>query len=203
MSTYLGIDVLDQNTHNMRESIRHAFTRKGTLVGSGVGRKKWDDDAGQAIPGRPFTWTAKDRAEIGALLGFIDARRGRVKPFWTPTFGGEIPLAAAASSGASTIVIKFIGYTRSMFPVTARRYLAVLRPAGTFFVVKVTGSADNGNGTETLNLGSSLPEDVPVQRIVSYFALCRLDAPTKVRWQNPFLAEADFLFRELPLEVPA
>lgn len=204
MSTYLGIDLLDQANHNMRESIRHSFARKGNLVGSNLGRRNWDDDAGQAIPSRNFTWTAKDRPEIGAMLAFIDARRGRYRRFWTPTYGGEIPLAAAASSGASTIVIRFIGYTRSMFAVVARRYLVVLRPQGTFFTLKVTGAADNGNGTETLNLGSSLPEDVPASRIICYLALCRLENDdTPVRWQNAQVAEADFQFRELPLEVPA
>jgi hypothetical protein len=204
MSTYLGVDLLDQQTHNMRESIRHSFSRKGTLVGSGLGRRTWDDDVGQAIPARSFTWLANGRSEIALLRAFLAARRGRFVPFWTPTFGAEIPLAAAASSGASTITIRFISYTRTMFQVLARRYLAFTRPQGTFFIAKVTASVDNGNGTETLNLSASLPEDVPVDRLVSYLAFCRLDSDdVPIRWQNPFLAEADLAFRELPLEVPA
>jgi hypothetical protein len=138
------------------------------------------------------------------MRAFLEPRRGRYRPFWTPTFGGEIALAAPASSGASTLLIRFMAYARDLFPVVARRYLAVLRPAGTFFIVKVTAAADNGNGTETLNLAASLPEDVPQARIVCYLALCRLASDdVKIRWQNPFVAEANCDFRELPLEVPA
>jgi hypothetical protein len=205
MSTYLGFDVLDANTHNMRDSIRESFDRAGAMAGTALGKRHFDDFAGQPFPHRTFSWYASGRPAIDALRAFRDARMGREVPFWTPTFCAELTMAADATSAQSALTVASIDYTRFLFPVPARRHLAIFRPGGTFLIRKVVASVDNGNGTETLALGSGLGEDLAAARtLVSFLTLCRLEADDfKIIYSADDYAEAEIPFREIPLEVPA
>lgn len=204
MSTYLGIEVLDEVQHNAREAIAQAFRRHGALHESPVGRRFWDDFAGQPLPQRSFEWFASGRPAIAALRAFLDARRGRVVPFWVPTYGGELPMAADALAADSSIRVWGVGYGQFLYPFPARRHLALMKPSGSFLRRKVTLVVDNLDGTETLTLDSGLGEDLPAATtLVSFLALCRLDGPTPTRWYSVEHAEASLSFQELPREVPA
>lgn len=205
MSTYLSFEVLDQTGHNMRESIAEAFERVGSLVVNPVGRKLWDEYAGVPLSRRSFEWFAHGRTEIAALRSFLDARKGRLTPFWTPTYCHELPMAADALAAQSSIKVHKVGYGQFLFAHAARKYLALVKSSGAFLMRKVTLVVDNGDGTETLTLDAGLGEDLPAATTrPSFLALCRLDEDTTlVRWYGPELAEATIAFREVPLEVPA
>lgn len=204
MSTYLGYDVLDQTTPNMREAIAESFDRLGEYIGAKTGRREFDDTAGQPAPQRSFSWFATGRTEIDAMRAFIAARQGRLIPFWTPTYCAELVLAADALSAASSIVIATTGYGRYMFALTARKYIAITKPGGAFLIRKVAAVIDNGNGTETLTLTSGLGEDVGRSTLVSFLALCRLDSDDpEIQWDGTDHAEANLVYREVPKEVPA
>lgn len=203
MATFLGYDLLDQTTPNMRDAIAQAFSRAGDLVGSEVGRKVFDDFIGYAVPVRSFSWLADGRTEVAALQAFLDARKGRIVPFWTPTYCGEVPLYEDKLAAASSLRVPFFGYTRFLFPQPWRRYLAIVPPGGAYFVRKVSTATDNGDGTETLTLTAALGVDVPKGWLVSYLTFCRLEADrTKIRWHGPFKAETIIDFRERPNEAP-
>lgn len=204
MSTYLGYDVLEVG-HNMRESIRHAFDRVGTFQENPTGRRFWDDSAGQPQPVRTFSWFADGRANIAVLRAFLNARRGRVVPFWTPTYVGELKMSQDASSLDSSLRILNIGYTRLLFQFSACRYLAIVSTDGTFLRRKVTLATDNGDGTETLALDSGLGIALAAARtVVSFLVLCRLEEDmTSLSWDSPLHVEATIGFRALPKETPA
>lgn len=206
MSTYLGFDVLDQTNHNARESIAQAFGRLGSAVGSAVGRSSFDDGPGQPIASRSFEWFAHTRPEVAALRAFLEARKGRVLPFWTPTYCHELPLAAGALAGQSAIRVSATGFRPYLLPLPQRKYLALFTPGGggAFARVKVTLGIDNGDGTDTLSLDSALAADLPVTSLVSFLVLCRLDPDQQaVKWYAPGHAEAALRILEVPLEVPA
>lgn len=205
MSTYLGIDVLDEAFHNLREAITQAFGRTGEAIGSPVGRSFWDDHPGQPQPSRSFEWYAPNRPAIGALRAFLDARQGRVVPFWAPTYTGELVLAQAALSGQSALRVHATGYRPYLFPLPARQHLALLSADGTFLRRKVTLAIDNGDGTDTLSLDAALTVDVtPATTIVCFLTLCRLESDlVPIRWGKPGHAEASLPLVEVPLEVPA
>lgn len=203
MATYLSTDVLDQTTPNMRDAIRQAFSRAGDLVGGETGRKVFDDFIGHAVPVRSFSWLAAGRTEVAALQAFLDARKGRVVPFWTPTYCAEVPLYENKLAAASSLRVPFFGYTRFLFPQTWRRYLAIVPPGGAFLIRKVSSATDNGDGTETLTLTTPLGVDVPKEWLVSFLTFCRLDSDrTKIKWHAAFTAEAEIDFREIPGEAP-
>lgn len=205
MSTYLGFDVLDQAFHNLRERIEQTLERQGEAVGSPVGRSFWDDHAGVPFPARSFEWYAPNRPAIAALRAFLDARKGRVVPFWVPTYTGDLVLAQAALAGQSALRVFATGYRPYLFPRPSRRHLALLSASGTFERRKVTLAIDNGDGTDTLSLDSALTADVtPQATLVCFLTLCRLESDlTAIAWPRPGHAEASLRFVEVPLEVPA
>lgn len=205
MSTYLTIDVLDQVTHNMRESIAQSFDRHGERQDSPTGRIFWDDFADQAIPVRSFEWFAPGRTAIAALRSFLDARKGRVVPFWVPTFCRELVMSVDATSVQSSIRVYRHGYGQNLFPYNARKHTAIVSPDGSFLRRKVTLITDNGDGTESLSLDSGLGINLSAAvTMVSFLTLCRLEEDNApIRWFGGAHAEASLRFREVPLEVPA
>lgn len=204
MSTYLGFDVLEVG-HNMQEAIRQSFDRVGEFQENATGRRFWDDAAGQPQPVRSFRWWADGRTQIAALRAFLDARLGRLVPFWTPTYVGELKMSQDGSLLDSSLRILNIGYTRLLFPFASCRYLAIVSANGTFLRRKVTLSTDNGDGTETLALDSGLGIDLAAARtVISFLVLCRLEEDmTALSWDSPDHVEATIGFRALPKETPA
>jgi hypothetical protein len=205
VSTYLGFEVLDQAYHNLREAIGQAFPRQGESTGSAVGRSFWDDHVGQPLPSRSFEWYAPGRTKIAQLRTFLDARMGRVVPFWAPTYTGDLVLAAAALSGQSAIRVHATGYRPYLFPLPSRKHLALLDGNGTVQRRKVTLAIDNGDGTDVLSLDAALTADVaPATTLVCFLTLCRLGEDlVPIRWPKPGHAEATLPLVEVPREVPA
>lgn len=203
MSTYLGIDVLEVN-HNFRDAIRQSFDRLGTFAENPTGRRLWEDAGEQPMPVRSFSWFADGRPAIAALRAFLDARKGRMVPFWIPTYTPELVMTLDGAALDSSVRVANVGYGRFLFPFQARRYLAIISGNGTFLRRKVTLVTDNGDGTETLSLDAGLGIVLPASRtLVSFLVLCRLeDDFTPLTWDGPEHAEAVVRFRELPKEVP-
>lgn len=204
MATYLGFDVLDQVGHNMREAIAEAFGRHGQLYQNPTGKNFFDDQAGESIPSRSFSWFAHDRAAIGALRSFLSARKGRLVPFWVPTFGSEFVMSQNALAAQSSVRVFRWGYADQLFPNPARKHLALVKPTGAFLMRKVTLVTDNGDGTEDLSLSAGLGEDLAAARTqVCFLVLCRLEADAPpIDWASTHHAEASLSFLELPHEVP-
>lgn len=202
--TYLGYDVLEV-THNMGEAIAEAFGRQGELLENPAGRRAFDDHAGIPLPQRSFSWFAPDREAVVALRAFLVARKGRLTPFWTPTFAWDLVLAANALAAHTQITVRRTGYGQFLYSSPARRHLAIVPPGGPRLARKVTGLTDPGNGTEILQLDSAHGVDLSAAgTVISFLVLCRLaEDLTRIRWWGTDGAEADLTFQELPREVPA
>jgi hypothetical protein len=144
---------------------------------------------------------------VTALRAFLLARFGQLVPFWVPTWDQDLVMAIDAPSGSSTITIKSVFYTRFLFPDNARRYLALIPTsgAGPNQYVAITGSVDNGDGTESLTLAAELGADVmAANTMVSFLTFARLDSDElAISWITTEYAEAVVAIQELPREVPA
>lgn len=203
--SYLGWDVLPV-VHNMREAIAESFARRGTLIGSAVGAREFDDHAGLALPERSFQWTCLDRAACVALRDFLDARKGRLVPFWAPTCCRDLELASDAAAGV-TLSVRRAGYTDYLFGLGApRRHLAIF-PAGggTMLARKVTNAVSASQTLETLTLDATTGQTlVAAKTVISFLVLCRLaEDLTEIEWTSTARCEAALRFVELPREVPA
>lgn len=202
--TYLGFDVLPI-THNMREALAESFGRRGQLLDPGTGRRVFDDQAGVPLPTRTLQWTCFDRAAVDVLRAFLDARKGRVVPFWAPTCCWDLRLVADAAPGLDLDIAR-VGYGDYVFtPDGARRDLAIFPRGGAMLLRRVAfvGGLDAATERVTLDAttGASLAAGATV---ISFLVLCRLaDDMTEIQWSSPSMCEASLQFVELPREVPA
>lgn len=202
--TYLGYEVLPV-TSNLREAVAESFERSGELVGSVIGARVFDDHAGLALPERTFQWTCPDRGACDVLRAFLDARQGRLVPFWTPTCCADLTLAADAPSG-TTLTVRRAGYGDLLFALGApRRYLAIYPRGGAVLLRKVLNVVPASSMTETLTLDASTGVDLYADRtVISFLTLCRLaEDLTEIEWFSTSSCEAALRFVELPREVPA
>lgn len=204
-SAYLSLDVLDGLPAN-DGAVADAYHRRLELLDAGTG--PLTTDAPGKAPGwtRPVLWHCFSRAEAAELRAFLARRRGRAVPFWLPSYDEDFTLLADALSGAGSLTVASAGYSTLVFPVgSSRRHLALQATPGVPFYRKLSAAVDNGNGTETLTLASSLDHDLlAAKALISFLRYCRLDddAPP-IAWGARDYCECILPVRELPAECPA
>lgn len=201
---YLGFDVLEVEP-NWRDGREDGYKREWFRLDPGVGKVQVDDQAGLAITEQDFSWFMGDRAAIAAFKAFLAARKGAAVPFWFPTWRKDLQLYADALSGATTVNIVSIGFTKYVFPNPARRFVAIILQDGTKLYRRITDSTDPGNGLyETITIDSAPGVALPAATtMLCYLPLCRLaEDKVSVTWQSATAAEADLSFVEIPEEVP-
>jgi hypothetical protein len=202
---FVSFDVLNAK-HNMREQIAESFGRRGQLLDSVTSRRDFDDHATLPFPVRSFQWTCPDRASITTLRAFLDARKGRLNPFWVPTCCWDLQLTANVGVSATDLFIARAGYLDFLFPKTCRRYLAIFPPGGaSVYLRKVTACVANDAVSEKITIDTGIGVALPAAgTVISFLVLCRLaDDLTSITWLDANACEAAIKFVELPLEVPA
>lgn len=202
--SYLGFDVLAVRS-NLREAIAESFGRRGSLIESPVGARDFDDHAGLPLPERSFLWTCVDRVACVQLRTFLDARKGRLVPFWTPTYCRDLQLVADAAAGV-TLTIRRAGYYDYLFSTgPARQYVAIFPGGGEPLLRKVTAATPLSSTTEQITLDATTGMTLLAARTsIAFLVLCRLaDDFTEIEWHSISTCDAQLRFVELPREVPA
>jgi hypothetical protein len=169
------------------------------------------DEADLPAEERSHDWFSFNLGDVYKLRAFFQARGGRLKPFWMPSWRRDLELSVGAASGSSTITIRACHYTSLMWPSNgARRHLYLKNPApgGTSLVRHVTAAVDNGDGTETLTLVGPAGETTLGIAVATSWAVMFLryvrfaEDRLRFEWPARFIARATISVRELPLEVP-
>lgn len=156
---------------------------------------------------RPFNWFMGSRADIVAFETFRAARKGRLAPFWVPTWQHDLYLQSNIAAGDTILPMVNVGYTKYFWDADNRwrRYLAFIQiGTGINFIRRIDSATEDTGLQETIELDSGVPVNLVVgQWMLSYLTMCRLDSDVVVmKWLGENIAEAALTFRELPLEVP-
>lgn len=206
---YLGIPVLTEPP-NRRDAMRGGILRSRTRLDTAGGLFTDDERTLGARERIEFTWSALDRSAAAALQAFLDTCKGRLTPFWMPTWRPDLTLAADYLDPGSTMDVIYVQAARLTAAVTSdyrRSHLVVIRPDGTpLQPFGWDAMTDNGDGTETLNLASGPGADLLVadRYMLSWLQLMRLDTDEPlVTWFNFDLAEIRLQAVTLPRETPA
>jgi hypothetical protein len=124
--------------------------------------------------GYEFEFLAATKAEIWEMWQFLDALRGRLNPFWIPSWHRDVVITAPFSAADTTIQIEDIEYadcwgTNSF----VGRYLYIEWPDGSYVISEVEGAP----GSTSLQLASGIGKDgpIPSQLLVSFLLYVRLD----------------------------
>lgn len=144
--------------------------------------------------------TLKNREAISNFLGFLYERKGRLRPCWVPTYGNDVQIAAASSSGQSTITTKYTGYSVFINADAAKRDLMFIHKNGGISFNRIVGAEDNGDGTENLSLENALTENIDENTYskICFIRFARLDADvTELLWVTNEWGYSNLLFLEL------
>jgi len=203
MPTFKGFDVLEQMPDPTGGIAENSF-RDFEVFDPGLGSFEAQTRGRYPVQGRTLLWKCMKRSDVTALRQFIDARKGRLVPFWLPSFARDMMLVTSTSVGAQTFNIFWCGYSTLLFPAgNMRRHLRIDGSAGAFYRT-VTTAAENDPFSENITVDTVMDVSIDQNTLVSFMRLCRLDADdAHISWQGSNYAEVRLPFVELPFEVPS
>jgi hypothetical protein len=181
------------------------WTQETVVLDGGLGQwaASWPTDSPELA--WPFALVLDSRALITDWYHWLAFRRGRYAPFWMPTWRRDFSLVTAAGSSDTELIVADTGYTESGFLTEARRHLAVIVAGGgarTVYPRRIEDAEDNGDGTETLTLESSVGVALDSHVMLSHLVLARLaDDIVPTHFHHPTLAVVDVRVVELPRQM--
>lgn len=198
---YHDIDVLEAESSadveaRLHRSLFFHDSRTGALYGT--------DRSKLSVPERTLALPLLSRAEWQALRQFLHARRGRLLPFWLPTYHDDLVLRAPVASDAVEMQVEPSGYLALQFPKPARRHLALLlRDGSGQKAYRAVAAAEEEETHDLLTLDAAPGVALPAETRVSFLTLCRLaDDDPEITWHTPEAAECHLDVLELPEEAP-
>lgn len=201
---YLGLTVLTEDP-NRREDPSHTANRSKIRTDPITGPFTETEKGKAQRQVRPFSWYMEDRAAINDFRAFQAACKGRLTPFWVPTWHHDLVLASAGLPASASVEVENINYSRHQFNSveTWRRYVSFIKIGTGVQFIKRVDAAVEGLNTETLTLDSLLGIDlIPGQWMLSFLTMCRLESDDiNLHWHSKTCAEAEFNVIELPQEM--
>lgn len=170
LDTYRSTDVY--NDPGMNGENTRTLERAMTRIDFEVGQFSYDSIMHAPFGNYDMFVDLEGRTEISHFFGWLDARWGRQKAFWLPSW--EKDFENVTRTGAATFTAKSFGYTAQYANAESRRDVALIKPDKTMLYRRITGSSDNGT-TETFTVDSNLPDPLPSLDRASFLRYLRLD----------------------------
>ena len=203
---YKGLDVLEIMPNWADAPLKRSYKRSMVTIDPKIGPIEVVDKGGSAVVGQEFPYWLDTHPNVTAFRAFILRRFGQLNPFWVPTWDQDLVLYQDVLSTDSGIRIESEFYSRFMFPIPARRFIAFIPTDGSGNVYReITAAADNGDGTENLVLDSSTGKNFGhTTTMISFLTLARLGSDTtSIKWDSSEHAESILTLQEVPRELPS
>ena len=145
---------------------------------------------------RTHAWFLKGKAKIHQYRGWLYSRRGRVVPFWAPSWKNDMSLAKRIEAGSLVLEINNIGYRNFYGSRVGRQDIIIFLRNGQLLTRRITNAATGSEGlnSEILSVDtefSSVIEPSAVQ-MICFLGLHRLDADeVELDWRSDKLALAN------------
>lgn len=201
---YLGYEVLTTEPNRLTDT-GEDWERSATVLDNVTGYFEAWTRSDAPLIGRSFSWLLHGRTEIAEFRGWLARRAGRFSPLWVPTYQSNLKLAQPVAPADTQIVVHYAGYGTRMFPLPARRYLALINAPGSLVPAKVLSVGQEIPGREVLTLSAAAGVALSTNTsLVSFLCFSRLEEDVvEMTWHTHWLATATARFRELPMEAPA
>jgi hypothetical protein len=148
-----------------------------------------------------------DRADVLAFRAFLAGCKGRLNPFWLPTWLADFRLYAPAAAGGSVLKILPSAYSRFAFANPARRDIAIMMlDRSAKYCHRITAASWDGGPYESLTLETPLEANVADGAVlISQLNFVRLaaDDAGECTWETTEVASGVLAYQSLPMEVPA
>lgn len=110
---------------------------------------------------------------------FFDYTRGRVKPFYTPTYRPDLKIAEKPLPGAGQLLLDDSRYSSVFYGHSVMDQVAIYTAAGVHYT-KVLSAVPDENERDTISLGAPLPSTAGWDDIkkISFLLRCRMATDT-------------------------
>jgi hypothetical protein len=197
--THRGVTVLTQEPNRLNE-LEETYSRKLDIVDPGTTLAFYDDLSPTPRLVTAFEWLLRHRPGIQALRQWLQARAGRLRAAWVPSWNVDLILADTLPAGGLALLTVDTRY-RSYYALhEGRRDLFILLKNGTIETRRIHEAYLDDSGFEALVMDSPLgyelrPQDV---RLICYMGLMRLaDDSCSWDWPAPGVAVVKTNFRLL------
>lgn len=183
----MTVPMIPTSLYQVSRDGRHGFKRSATVIDAPGGIS-----VVQAIPlapvgTHPIHLECQSLAQIEQALTWFEGLRGSWRPFWLPSFQRDfVPLEDIACDATAFTILER-GYTDAEFPTPNRRAIAFVFGDNDITRRTITGSVNNGDGTETITFSEQLYRIFQQRRHtgISFCWYGRLASDTlRVQWQR-------------------
>lgn len=144
---------------------------------------------------RTHAWFLKGKPKINQFRSWLYSRRGRVVPFWSPSWKNDLRVVTRIEQGAVTIEVANIGYRSFYATPIGRQDIIIFLRSGQTIMRRITGASQGvTSATEVLSLDQEMTQVIEVNQVqmVSFLGLHRLDADeVELDWRSDKLALAN------------
>lgn len=195
-----GLDVLTLSPNTVDDQ-DDTFYRAFDSVDSSIGSWFVNTHANAPTVSRPYSWLLRTRDEIANVLAFLEVRKGKLTPFYIPTWSVDLELVQEVSASDPNIVVKNIGYTRYISTHNNRSKLIFFKRDGSSPIIKnILGSSETSDAVETLTLDTSFGAIIRPADIlgISFLTYVRMDTDLfELIWLTNSSATIQFRVKEI------
>jgi hypothetical protein len=202
-TNYLGFPILNMKP-DYNQDIEWTYARTVYIQDWTLGQVRqttWDS-APQNI--EKVDYFARSRERVRNFFAFLNAVRGRWKPFWRLTTGDDdILISQTMTAGSFYLVISAPDYQRFYNLISSRLDIAVSDvSSGTVaFATRITDVSSFGGGTYQITLQDPLPLTIqpqPSRYHVSFLRFARMASDViEVQWPRHDVAFFSFTVQDL------
>lgn len=198
-TTYRGYTVLTTPPHEP-SSPEETWSRTVTVIDNEIAQPLTIDPSGVPVVVKPMRWLLSSRADVVALRGWLQARAGRLVPFWWPSWSEDFVQTRTLVAGGQVLTVAKVGYARYVGASSIRRDVRLVHRNGTVFYRRITAAAEVDDLEETITVDAAFPYDIdPGDVTISFLHLVRLDSDeVAIDWRTSTIAEVSVSLRMVP-----
>jgi hypothetical protein len=196
---YRGYPVLEDRP-DWSQDLDLSMDRKLAMLDASTGPVAVEDEAQMPFTLQRMRWLLRDRAEIDAYRKRAFALRGKKGRIWVPTWSQDLVPVAPVSSVATTIDVRWCGYTTYLSGAVNRKDIRIELTDGTVLYRRITGTTEVDADTERLSLDAALGVAAAADEflLVSFLSLARQDSDAlELAWFTGEAAESASTLRSM------
>jgi hypothetical protein len=197
---YRGIDVL-LTKNDYSSTIDRELIRPQAVVDYEVGRRFREDSWLALKQSNKWALLLNGHAQMADFFDWLNGRKGKLVPVWLPSWNRDFQILETVAALATGLVVTENFYSSMYALASTRRDVMIRLVNGTTFFRRITGSAQNLDGTETISIDSALGQIVnpaDVDRI-SFLRFVRLESDQiEVAYESSEAARSVFKLVDLP-----
>lgn len=171
--TYRGYDVMDDRTVLLSD-VSERFAREASVIDPGLGSIWRAPEFTYPVQTSSVAWSLDNHSDLWRLRGWLDARRGRWRGFWMPSWNADFVLAANAVSSDVTLTVRNVGHHL----YDGVRDIMILTASGDKHFLRVNSATAGFSGNEVLQLAAPLGFNLSTAnaQLICLMSYMRLDA---------------------------